>query len=193
MKNQRIIHITGYSGSGKSTIGQKLSASGKYTVYDTDEIAENVHKELFRKFPKLFQMNESRYWKRYHEMIRTFVNSQRTKTKKDIVIVGFAIDVIRLVKPLKIEGYILDVDKKVIYRRRALRDLHFLCDNRKRIEKIITTTPVEAIEQKLWNEGVHQQFPPPPFKHAFNFPLVDPKDEHYYVHITPRELLKNLL
>lgn len=191
---QRIIHITGYSGSGKTTIGKKLKTNDRYDVYDTDEISEQAHKELFRKFPKLFQLNEEKYWQKYHLMIKAFIKHV-LKTDNDVVIVGFAIDVNKLIGN-KIEGYILDVDKKLLYRRRALRDFEFLCKHQAKIERIIKKEPVELIEQKLWMEGVHQSFPPPPFRHAFaNFETVlnEQIKKHGYVSITPQNLLKKLL
>lgn len=183
----RVIHITGLSGSGKTTIGNKLKT--KYIVYDTDEIAEAAHKELFRQHPNLFIKDEMKYLSKYFEMIEAFMN-HLLDTHSTFVIVGFAIDVPQYVgKRAKIEGYVLDVDKKLLYRRRASRDFQFLIDNQAKIKRIVEKEPVESMEQKLFMEGVHQSFPPPPFRQLFFNESPKPKG---YTIIKPEQLLKKL-
>ena len=188
MKLPRVIHVTGLSGSGKTTVGNKLKA--KYVVYDTDEIVEAANKELFRQYPKLFIQDEMKYFSKYFEMIEAFMD-HLLDTYSTFVIVGFAIDVPQYVgKRAEIEGYVLDVDKKILYRRRASRDFQFLIDNQAKIKHIVEHEPVESMEQKLFMEGVHQSFPPPSFRQLFFNEQPKPKG---YTTIKPEQLLKKLL
>jgi adenylate kinase family enzyme len=76
-----IIHVSGPSGVGKTTLGGALKEQfkNKITVKDTDDLREEFIKERYDKRPKLFDK------KAYQEYIDDWITKNSTKP---IVLVG---------------------------------------------------------------------------------------------------------
>ena len=162
-----VIHITGPAGSGKSTLGHKLAKTNKYLVFDTDDVSESIHKKLMPRNKSLFIKNQKKYFKKYFAEVAKWkqdIIKCAKKEEKNVVIVGFALDIADIVT----DGYILYLNDKTVYRRRLKRDFQHLLDNKKEIMHIIEREPVEVIEHMFWYKiGIHHGFPAPPFNEAF--------------------------
>jgi GTPase SAR1 family protein len=130
-----IIYITGASGSGKTTILQKLSIKG----YDLDDIYESN----WKKHKKLETVQKG---------VKKDIDLLISK-HKDIVFVGlqgkeqlfFTPDIVYILVRKDYEKY---------YRGKLVRDLNLLCEHKKDFETILLKTPFDEIANHFWSNDI---------------------------------------
>jgi predicted ATPase len=132
---EMIIYITGASGSGKTTLLKKLPIQG----YDLDDIyASNWEK---------------------HRKIETVQKGVKKdidiliSRHKDIIFVGRQGKEDLVFNPDKV--YILvRTDYETFYRGKLVRDLNYLCRDRKELEKMLLTEPLDNIQFHFWSNDI---------------------------------------
>jgi shikimate kinase len=118
-----LIHISGASGSGKSSLGARIKELKRFEVIETDDINDRHALGLIRK----------------HELTRSKVKQLDTqqfakliqRSKRDVVIVGRIIDmssVRKLIGEHKFHGFYLDVDADTVFRRLNTRHIELIRD-----------------------------------------------------------------
>jgi len=137
-----IVHITGLSGSGKTTIGRALKEEPAFIVIDTDDIDDKNAQALIDagqgwEWPNLELIVENS--REFARLIK------EAPAGKIVVIVGMIIDmptVTNFMKPTKlsIDGYYLDVDPMTIYRQLNLRHLDIISREADRLRDEIKST-----------------------------------------------------
>ena len=130
-----IIYITGASGSGKTTILQKLPIKG----YDLDDIYESNWEKH-----KKFETVKKGVKKDIHLLV---------SKHKDIVFVGLQAPEQLLFTPDKV--YILiRKDYEQYYRGKLIRDLNLLCKHKKDFEEVLAKEPFDEIANHFWSNDI---------------------------------------
>jgi shikimate kinase len=154
-----VILISGQSGSGKTTIGNKLSNFDDVIVYDTDDVNFDTRNEL--------KSNSE-----YNEAIDTGNNEtsnrmQNTlaRKKRDIIInenknkVIVFVGVTMSFDDIECDKYYIDLDIEEHYKRLSLRTLEEICSNANQIQEIINNVKPRKSLVDIINLGVKQRFP----------------------------------
>lgn len=126
-----LFHITGSAGSGKTTLGKKLSSLPNTIVLDTDDIYDTNAIELLNDptYDKIFENNVKvqGFWKivekkNYDDLYELLKNNKN----KNIIMVGMTIypppetDVI---------GYTIDIDSNDLFYQLNKRTIETICTN----------------------------------------------------------------
>ena len=176
-----IIHILGKPGSGKTTLGKRLSKLPNTIVFDTDDIDDPNAIKLLSKFDFKTKKNNDSYWKNLSKLDQKDIMEIIDKNKdKNIIFTGFLF------------GMNINVDKKFyikiseeqLYRQFNLRTLESIKKNYKNIEKrlksknnnIIKMERYACIESKIRGPFMAPEFV---WKGFYGNPEQEAKDKEY--------------
>jgi len=130
-----IVYITGASGSGKTTILQKLPIKG----YDLDDIYES-------------NWEKHKSFERVKKGVKKDIDLLLSK-HKDIVFVGLQGKEQLLFTPDKV--YILvRKDYEQYYRGKLIRDLNLLCKYKKDFEEVLAKEPFDEFRNHFWSNDI---------------------------------------
>jgi adenylate kinase/flagellar basal body-associated protein FliL len=138
-----IVHVAGPQGVGKTTLAETAKKQlPDCTVIDSDDVYLERIKHVKQMHPEMFQnciMNGSdEFWQKVFddiEYVETWkqIVLQAAADHKHLVVFGITVDL----QTLADHHYILKLDIEETYRRRCIREIRNLCDNRKAIEDML--------------------------------------------------------
>ncbi len=130
-----IIHITGPSGAGKTTLGQRIHKATGLRVIDTDDI-DDRNALLALKLGKT-----GAAFDKYKEK-RNMVDLATAVARGNVVVVGITIDPAPIAKKINCEfyGYYIDADPDTTFRRVNERHLRCICNNAEAISRLFRTS-----------------------------------------------------
>lgn len=126
-----IVHISGASGAGKTTIGQHFASLG-LRVIDTDDINDKHALAMLEKG----KYDRSAIKRADTKQFAKIIN----ESDEPIIIVGRIIDltsVLKMVKKYKFYGFYLNVDADTIFRRANLRHLSLIKKHANEMEALL--------------------------------------------------------
>ena len=129
-----IIHILGKPGSGKTTLGKRLSKLPNTVVIDTDNIDDQNALKLMSKYDFKTKKNIDEYFTELLKLDQKHLNDFINKNKnKNIILTGFlfgmTIDVDK--------GYYIKIDDDLHYKQFNLRTLETIKNNYNVIKKLL--------------------------------------------------------
>ena len=135
-----IIHITGCAGSGKTTLGKKLSKNKIFVVIESDEIDDKNAIKIInnKKHNNLFTMkNVDKFFNLLQDTSENSLDAMIDKIEKKtpdkiIIVIGLTIDVEYADKK-----YFIKTDLNTLYKNIHNRTFNDICDNKKKIDKIL--------------------------------------------------------
>mgnify|MGYP003446726213 FL=1 len=143
-----IIHITGAPGSGKTTLGKKLSKIKKNNVIilDTDTIFDDFM------FENKYKFSSVKYQKFLNNIIRKY-------KKKNIIFVGLNMDkghTHKLYNLYSTHNIYVDIDLEVLLERLFYREVRQINANRKLIWRDYTNDPEGTCSKLVHNININE-------------------------------------
>lgn len=158
--NPVIIHVTGPPGSGKTTLMNSLKNTlTNSDVYDSDTIFYEQIRYIMKKYPNLYKEfidgKNDKFWDKvwldgYQERFFKLVDKAVT-AKHNIIILGITIE-LALIADCK---YIIDLAPEENFRRRNLREVKKICDNREGVEELLKNAKLPDAVYKIFMDYDH--------------------------------------
>ena len=129
-----IIHILGKAGSGKTTLGKRLSKLPNTVVLDTDNIDDHNSLKLLSKYDFKNQKNINNYFAELQKLDQEDLNKFIEKNKnKNIILTGFLFGMNVNVD----KGYYIKIDDDLHYKQFNLRTLETIKTHYNLIKKLL--------------------------------------------------------
>lgn len=129
-----IIHILGKPGSGKTTLGKRLSKLQNTVVLDTDNIDDPNSLKLLSKYDFKNQKNINNYFAELQKLDQEDLNKFIEKNKnKNIILTGFLFGMNVNVD----KGYYIKIDDDLHYKQFNLRTLENIKNHYNLIKKLL--------------------------------------------------------
>jgi len=201
-----IIHIEGTLGSGKTTLGKKISSQLKIDVIDIDDIHHpNGLKIILETNIDIRQKNKDKYqvwdifdekiFKEYNEVIKkdqTELNKKLENYKdKHLIITGS----MRNMNINIDKGYVIKIDKEIHYKQLNIRTLEGIYENYDEIKEIISSDM--SLYKKQLIIAIKYKVPPSfmsPFEAFFKNHKCDEEMSNKlgYKYATPDEIINEI-
>jgi adenylate kinase family enzyme len=129
-----IIHILGKAGSGKTTLGKRLSKLRNTVVLDTDDIDDPNSLKLLSKYDFKNKKNIDNYFAELKKLDQEDLNKFIEKNKnKNIILTGFLFGMNINVD----KGYYIKIDDDLHYKQFNLRTLETIKNHYNLIKKLL--------------------------------------------------------
>lgn len=129
-----IIHILGKAGSGKTTLGKRLSKLRNTVVLDTDDIDDPNSLKLLSKYDFKNKKNIDNYFAELQKLDQEDLNKFIEKNKnKNIILTGFLFGMNINVD----KGYYIKIDDDLHYKQFNLRTLETIKNHYNLIKKLL--------------------------------------------------------
>jgi hypothetical protein len=163
-----LFHISGPAGSGKTTIGTKLSSLPNTIIIDTDQIDDsNALTMLYDDKYKEFYTNEKTiegFWRILEQKNIESLGEQLEKNKeKNIILVGLTI---YPPPETNVQGFSIQIDSTELYFQINKRTIDDLCENCVNLKELFDheKNKIKIDLETLFKYKIRMQFPLLPYQ-----------------------------
>jgi len=142
-----IIHISGPSGAGKTTLGNKIAKISNTIIIDTDDIDDPNSIEIIKKYSFNTKKDEKIFNKELEKKNKEDINKILKDNKgKNIIFVGFFHAGMRHLEKKVEKGFTIKIEPSVLWRQYNLRTASSIYKNFYEIKKLLES---EMNEEKI--------------------------------------------
>ena len=144
-----IIHITGETGSGKTTLGKRLAKISRFEVIDLDDIIDDNVIDIVDdpKYNSLFtteNMKKDKFWKLIEKRAQKDLDDIIDDTNKILILVGHSFG-FKFKADYK---FCIEIDLETLYIQRMGRFLNDICSHKRGIKEMLNNDKITI--HKMW-------------------------------------------